>query len=399
VGDGRSAVRVQGVVDNNVWPPRMGVTVRVWNLYQGLTRRPEIASVTVVAALKSREQAPAREEREGVTIVRVKPWHPTLFAWLERAGVAPLSLVAEGHRLLPGLVSGGFDPHADVLEVDSLNLTPLLGKARKGVLRVYGAQNVEAEWYERVGAAVTRRPGWARRLETLEREALDVADLVVAVSDADKATFVARYGTPADKIAVVDNGFDASRLRAPTAEEKEGARAALGLAASERGLLFLGTDFAHNRQAAEDLFRVVVPRLEELDARLYLVGGVSTSFRARAGERVRIVPEQADLTPYLWGADVGLNPVTTGAGSNVKLPTYLAAGLDVVSTPFGMRGFDRLAPYVTACEVDAFADALLAPPASQAGRLDALRAYSWAAQAERLCAAYAARKAGQAVPA
>src|SRR6185503_14791269 len=106
---------------------------------------PEIASVTVVAALKSREQAPAREEREGVTIVRVKPWHPTLFAWLERAGVAPLSLVAEGHRFLPGLITGGFDPHADVLEVDSLNLTPLLGKARKGVLRVYGAQNVEAE--------------------------------------------------------------------------------------------------------------------------------------------------------------------------------------------------------------------------------------------------------------
>ena len=35
-------MRVQGAVDNNVWPPRMGVTVRVWNLYQGLTRRPEV---------------------------------------------------------------------------------------------------------------------------------------------------------------------------------------------------------------------------------------------------------------------------------------------------------------------------------------------------------------------
>jgi hypothetical protein len=219
------------------------------------------------------------------------------------------------------------------------------------------------------------------------------------VSDADKATFVSRYGVTADKIAVVDNGFDATRLRAPTEEEKAGARAALGLAGKERGLLFLGTDFAHNRQAAEDLFRVVVPRLEELDARLFLVGGVSTSFRARAGERVRTVPEQADLTPYLWGVDVGLNPITTGAGSNVKLPTYLAAGLDVVSTPFGLRGFDRLAPFVTSSQVEGFADALLAPPASRAGRDEALRAYSWAAQAERLCAAYAARKAGQAVPA
>lgn len=394
-------MRIQGVVDNNVWPPRMGVTVRVWNLYQGLTRRPEVTAVSIVSALKSREHALKREEREGVTIVRVKPWHPTLFAWLERAGVAPLSLVAEGHRRLPGLVARGFDAHADVLEVDSLNLTPLLATARPGVLRVYGAQNVEAEWFERVGAHLARRPGWAARLAALEREALDLADLVVAVSAEDKATFVARYATPADKIAIVDNGFDATRLRPPTTEEKTGARAALGLSGEERGLLFLGTDFAHNRKAAEDLFTTVVPRLESLDARLFLVGGVSASFRARAAglERVRAVPEQADLTPYLWGADVGLNPITTGAGSNVKLPTYLAAGLDVISTPFGLRGFDRLAPFVRAAEVAAFADALALPPAPRPGRAEALAGYAWSAQSDRLFEAYAARRAGLAVPA
>jgi glycosyltransferase involved in cell wall biosynthesis len=394
-------MRVQGAVDNNVWPPRMGVTVRVWNLYQGLTRRPEVTAVSIVSALKSRERAPRREEREGVTIVRVKPWHPTLFAWLERAGIAPLSLVAEGHRRLPGLVARSFDAEADVLEVDSLNLTPLLAAARPGTLRVYGAQNVEAEWFERVGAAVTRRPGWAKKLEALEREALDAADLVVAVSAADRDTFVARYGTSPAKIAVVDNGFDAARLRAPTPDEKAGARQALGLGKDERGLLFLGTDFAHNRQAAEDLFRVVVPALEALDARLYLVGGVSASFTARAAglPRVRAVPEQADLTPYLWGADLGLNPITVGAGSNVKLPTYLAAGLDVVSTPFGLRGFDRLKPFVAVAEVDAFADALRLAPAPRAGRAEALAAYAWSAQSERLYEAYAARRTGQAVPA
>ena len=149
-------MRIQGVVDNNVWPPRMGVTARVWNLYRGLaSRRPEVEAVTVVATLKSRERATGREEREGVTIVRLRPWHPTLFAWLERAGVAPLSLVAEGHRRLPGLVTGAFDPAADVLEIDSLNLTPLLAHARPGALKVYGAQNVEAEWFERVGPAVS----------------------------------------------------------------------------------------------------------------------------------------------------------------------------------------------------------------------------------------------------
>src|SRR5207247_8186300 len=80
---GRRGVKVTGVVDNNVWPPRLGVTVRTWNLYRGLARQPGVTRVTLVSALKSRERADADETREGVRIVRVKPWHPTLFAWLD----------------------------------------------------------------------------------------------------------------------------------------------------------------------------------------------------------------------------------------------------------------------------------------------------------------------------
>jgi glycosyltransferase involved in cell wall biosynthesis len=386
-------VIVQGVVDNNVWPPRMGVTVRVWNLYRSLAQRREVTRVAVTAIIKSREQALAFEERDGIAITRVKPWHPTVFAWLERAGVSPLFLVADAYRRVPLLVTRAFDKQAGVLEVDSLNLTPLLAQAQPGALKVYGAQNVEIEWFERVGPALTRRARWAGRLAALEREALAMADLVVAVSAADKEQFVTRYGVDAGKIAVVDNGFDAEHLRAPTPDQKRGAREALGLAPDERGLLFLGTDFEHNRRAAEALFTTVVPALETLSARLFVVGGVGARFAARAlaegGGRVRAVPEQSDLTPYLWGCDVGLNPVTTGAGSNVKLPTYLAAGLDVVSTPFGLRGFDALAPFALAADVDDFADALRAPAwPARLHRAEALAAYTWQAQADRLFAAY-----------
>jgi glycosyltransferase involved in cell wall biosynthesis len=390
-------VRVQGVVDNNVWPPRMGHTVRVWHLYRELARRPGVTRVGVIAALKSRERAVAREEREGVSIARIRPGHPTLFAWLERLGIAPLSATAEGYRRFPGPFVRAWDAAADVFEVDSLPLSPLLGHAPRGALRVYGSQNVEIEWVERVGSPVARRPRWARWLERLEGEALATADLVIAVSEADRDTFVARYGTSPAKIAVVENGFDAAGLRVPTPAEKQGAREAPGLAAGERGLLFIGTDFEHNRRAVEDLFRFVVPALAPLGARLWIVGDVSASFRARAEReadaRVRAVPEQSDLLPWLWGCDVGLNPITTGAGSNVKLPTYLAAGLDVVTTPFGARGFERLAAYVTQAGIEAFADAIAAGASAgrdEPARASALASYAWSAQAARLHEAYAA---------
>ena len=45
-----------------------------------------------------------------------------------------------------------------------------------------------------------------------------------------------------------------------------------------------------------------------------------------------------DVVPYFAASDVGLNPITRGAGANVKLFEYIASGLPVISTSFGVRG-------------------------------------------------------------
>jgi len=39
-------------------------------------------------------------------------------------------------------------------------------------------------------------------------------------------------------------------------------------------------------------------------------------------------------------AQVALNPVQSGSGSNLKMAEYAAAGLPIVSTPFGCRGLE-----------------------------------------------------------
>ncbi|MEQ1883316.1 MAG: hypothetical protein ABL878_20375 [Burkholderiales bacterium] len=54
-------------------------------------------------------------------------------------------------------------------------------------------------------------------------------------------------------------------------------------------------------------------------------------------------PETPDLGSVLAAADAGMNPVTAGGGSNVKVPAYLALGLAVISTAFGVRGYAALA--------------------------------------------------------
>ena len=195
-------MRIQGIVDNNVWPPMMGHTVRVWNLYKGLAQHTGVSHVRVIAALKSRERAVRTEMRDGVEIVRVKPWHPSVSAWLERAGLAPHFMAAEGYRRFPGTFVRAWDARADVLEVDSLLLTPLLEHGPRGALRVYGSQNVEIEWFERVGPKLAQRERWAavmsREFEQHQRNA-----------SLGEETLLSHYGatSPAEFFAVCSEVF------------------------------------------------------------------------------------------------------------------------------------------------------------------------------------------------
>jgi glycosyltransferase involved in cell wall biosynthesis len=68
------------------------------------------------------------------------------------------------------------------------------------------------------------------------------------------------------------------------------------------------------------------------------------------------VVNDTEKANWLEVCDVGLNPVISGSGTNLKLIEYAAAGVPVVSTDFGARGlgFASGREYVSATG-DAFA--------------------------------------------
>ncbi len=384
-------MRIQALISQNVYPPVLGGAQRVFHLCRAMART---ARVRVACAVNARERARRRETADGVEIARVKTYHPTLFYYLQCARLVPDCLDHAVYRLWPWPLAGALDRDADVWQADSLSLTAFFVHAPRRALKVYSSQNVEAEWFARVGPPLVARAHWVRRVAALERWAVTRADLVLAVSDEDREEFVRRYGAAPEKVVVVDNGYDPGTVHPPHAEERATARRRLGLD-GERALVFMGSDILHNRMAAEALFRHVVPRLPALGARLYLVGGVSTALAAQAarvgGGRVHCLGVVDDLRPVLWAADVALHPMTTGAGSNVKLPAYLGAGLPVVASPFGMRGFARLRPFVTEAPVEDFAAVLARGVALDPCVAGPLASYSWSALGERLLAVYEAR--------
>ena len=186
--------------------------------------------------------------------------------------------------------------------------------------------NIESRYAEATGQGSPRE---LARLRRWERLAWRDADLVTTVTD-DDAAEVARWRTGA--VAVVPNGVAAREIAyiAPTAR-------------SSRTLLFVGAmSHAPNIAAATELVREVLPtvRAQHPEARVVLCGRApSAEVRALASPHVTVTGTVADVAPYLADAGAFVCLLRAGAGSSLKVPEALAAGVPLVTTELGARGF------------------------------------------------------------
>ncbi len=385
---------IHAATENDIHPPLSGGTQRSFGLYRGLARRHEVEALCLV---ENRNRS-AREERiAGVRILRRKAWY-TSAAWrLERARLAPLFLVAAGHAASAGRLARTFSGRADALLAD-LHLTGLFA-ADPAPLKVYTAHNVELDQFRMTRAEVAAAAFWGERLRALERRAVRRAGLTVVCGDEDAARVRELYGAPAETLVVIPNGYDETMVRPPATGERERARAALGIGPREYVALFVGSDFPHNRAGLAWLMDRVLPELAGEGFRLLVAGSVTRALAGRRESWLLARPEAPDLSPLLHAADAGLNPMTLGGGTNVKLPTYLAAGMAVVTTPFGLRGYASLAPWVVTAGLPELAEALRARPAGWLARglamPGAVAEYAWGRLGERLGEALGARLRAQ----
>src|SRR5262249_54841599 len=107
------------------------------------------------------------------------------------------------------------------------------------------------------------------------------------------------------------------------------------------------------------------------------------------------------VEPYFAAADAALNPLASGAGTNVKMGEFLAARLPILSTRFGARGF-ALADGETALlfEREGLADTLAAARSlfdRDPGRLRGMAARAYTRNASAVDMFSCARPLAQAI--
>jgi glycosyltransferase involved in cell wall biosynthesis len=205
-------------------------------------------------------------------------------------------------------------------------------------LVVYDSHNVEGLLRARLLGDDAFGGQVAAHAAVLERDLCCAADLVLACSHEDRLLFHELYGVPFDKCLVVPNGTFTAQVTPADADHRAAAKRSLGLPAGPAAV-FVASLYPPNVEAARFINETLAPALP--DVTFVVCGGVGQALEGQpvaANVRLTMVVDDASKRRYLEAADIAVNPMFVGSGTNIKLFDFMAAGLPIVTTQVGARG-------------------------------------------------------------
>lgn len=268
--------------------------------------------------------------------------------------------------------------HADIIIHDfpfTVGYDLFRGLDRK--LRVYNSHNCESVLYRQLHREARSAPIHAL-VEAAEVDLLNHADLVHYCNEDDLVAFRKLDGARVASVQYVPHGTS-PRPGGPEDRDSEPM-----VRRDVTTAVFMGSAHPPNIAAARFIAEELAPKLPHVE--FQIIGScLPEGDYGRNVRRLGVVSD--DIKEELLRlADVALNPMDSGSGSNVKVVDYFSFGVPLVSTQFGMRGINASPDlHFVAATLDSFENALwealdhpeVLRKIGAAGRLLAQTTYSW----------------------
>jgi glycosyltransferase involved in cell wall biosynthesis len=280
---------------------------------------------------------------------------------------------------------------------------PAIQSLRDRQVLIYEAHNVEYRLKEEAlrgcGSSVRALVEVVRGVEA---DACHSASLVFCCSREDAAELAELYDIDAARIRIAPNGVDAARIRFTGRAARARRKADMALGGTRLAVL-VGSWHPPNLEAARALEPVAraLPGVNFVLAGSQCIPLADHPWPRNVG--LMGVVDDETLAALLSVADVALNPMLGGSGTNVKMATYLAAGVPVITTPLGARGYDLIdGDEALIAPIDAFperiarlmSDETLVDRLTSSGRRLVEQRYNWRTIGAEMAAAYRATLGG-----
>jgi glycosyltransferase involved in cell wall biosynthesis len=220
--------------------------------------------------------------------------------------------------------------------------TPFLGYSLskaigipKDALKIYDAHNVEANYWQPYLSGF-KKP-LLSRVRNAEQHIVDIADYIFVTSEQERDVFQREYSAQREKLVLVPNGVDTELMQPLTAEQKQTHRDKLGWR-YPKYVVFVGSDVKANVEAARWIIDALAIRMPEVC--FLIIGSVGRALSARDNVKILGVLPVHEKNLFVAMSDIAINPVLFGAGTNVKMLEYMAAGLPTVTSEIGARGLN-----------------------------------------------------------
>lgn len=222
----------------------------------------------------------------------------------------------------------------------------------------YEAHNVEVELKKGI---LPDNYGGRELLELtrkVEQECCQVSSLIMACSPGEAKLMSEIYNVDINKFIFAPNGGDLESVSYVPFTQRLLKKEKLGFATSFLAV-FAGSGHPPNVDAVRCIFEMARQLPDVKFLTLGSVGLGAEPHMAPPNVSAMGFVDDETKSAILGIADVALNPMLSGGGTNLKMLDYLAAGIPVISTPTGSRGLGlEHQQHCIIAEIEQFAEAI-----------------------------------------
>lgn len=343
-----------------VFPPRGGGQIRVFHLYRNLARWFDIELVSFTTP---NEKLGSSEIAPGLWEIKIPQSHKHQAEEIaiEQKVQVPITdiVMPQLYPLTPAYVEALRESAAtsDFIIASHPYLLSAIQKVSNKPIW-YEAHNVEVELKKSILPNNPIAQELLAATRQVEQECCKFSKLIMVCCGDDGKLLNQTYGVEPNKIVEVPNGVDIESVSYISLEKRSLNKKKLGVDSSFTAL-FVGSWHGPNLEAVRHIFKIAqeLPHINFL-----VVGSVGWAFKnEKAPKNVGFMGAVDDETKKiaLGIADIALNTVTFGSGTNLKMLEYFAAGIPVISTPVGVRGLGvEDGKHCVVVEIGDFAEAI-----------------------------------------